>query len=111
LGHSGRTGAETDHAAELSPGQKAQIFDILADEKKRIEKLRAERDERERLELESLPARLSLPPKDPMDKILRYETAIERQLYRAINELERLQRRRGGELVPPPINLEVSIEN
>lgn len=52
----------------------------------------------------------SLPQKGAVDKILRYETAIERQLYRAISELERLQGRRRGEVAPPSINVEVSRE-
>jgi hypothetical protein len=41
----------------------------------------------------------------------RYETAIENKLYRAINQLERLQRSRGGEFVPPPETLDVSINS
>ena len=52
----------------------------------------------------------SLPSKEAVDKIIRYETAIERQLYRAISELERLQRRRRSEVAPPTINVEVSRE-
>ena len=44
-------------------------------------------------------SRGSLPNENGMDKILRYETAIERQLYRAIAELERLQNRRTGEVL------------
>ena len=52
----------------------------------------------------------SLPQKGAVDKILRYETAIERQLYRAISELERLQGRRRGEVAPPTINVAVSRE-
>ena len=43
------------------------------------------------LELEAAHFRFSLRAKEAVDKILRYEAAIERQLYRAINELERLQ--------------------
>ena len=43
-----------------------------------------------------------------VDKIIRYESSIERQLYRALNQLERLQRQRAGDNVPPPINVEVS---
>lgn len=43
-------------------------------------------------------ARLALPSAEVTDKILRYETAIERQLYRGISELERLQERRTGEI-------------
>lgn len=41
----------------------------------------------------------------------RYETAIENKLYRAINQLERLQRIRRGEFVPPPKTLDVSINS
>lgn len=39
----------------------------------------------------------------------RYETAIENRLYRAINQLERLQRTRKGEFVPVPESVDVSI--
>ena len=45
-----------------------------------------------------------LPAADTLDKILRYETTLERQLYRAMNQLERLQRRRQGESVPVPFS-------
>jgi hypothetical protein len=37
-----------------------------------------------------------------------YETKLERQLYRAMNQLERLQRMRQGEAVRPPLIMEVS---
>ena len=43
-----------------------------------------------------------------MDNFLRYETAIERQLYKAINQLERLQRMRAGDHVPAPIQVDVN---
>jgi hypothetical protein len=39
----------------------------------------------------------------------RYETANENKFYRAINELERLQRRRRGEFVPAPQALDVAV--
>ena len=45
----------------------------------------------------------SLPTGERADKIIRYESHLLRQLYRAIDELERLQRRRMGEAVPPPL--------
>jgi hypothetical protein len=45
-----------------------------------------------------------------MDTLLRYETANERQLYRAIDQLERLQRQRAGDYVPPPVKLGVSTD-
>ena len=41
-------------------------------------------------------------------KVARYESALERGLYRALHELERLQARRAGEAVPPPAAVEVN---
>jgi hypothetical protein len=38
-----------------------------------------------------------------IEKILRYETAIERQIYRALHELIRLQSARKGEGAPVPV--------
>jgi len=43
----------------------------------------------------------------PIDRILRYQTTTNRQLYQAINQLERLQRLRKGENVPAPLNVQV----
>ena len=39
-------------------------------------------------------------------KLLRYEAHLDRQLYRAMDQLERLQRQRRGEKVPPPLNID-----
>jgi hypothetical protein len=44
----------------------------------------------------------------PIDRIVRYQTMINRQLYQAINQLERLQRLRKGDNVPAPLNVQVS---
>ena len=49
-----------------------------------------------------------LPPPKVLDKFMRYETKLERQLYRAMNQLERLQRQRRGETIPPPLTVEVT---
>jgi hypothetical protein len=45
----------------------------------------------------------SLPPADATDKL--YETHLDKQLYRAMDQLERLQRQRKGKAVPPPLNI------
>jgi len=42
-------------------------------------------------------------------KLSRYETAIERGLFRALHELERLQARRLGADVPPPTTVDVDV--
>ena len=46
-----------------------------------------------------------------MNKLLRYETAIEKQLYMAINKLEHLQRLRAGDKVPVPAQIDLNITN
>ena len=59
-----------------------------------------------KLELESL--RRSVPEAPQLDRLLRYETTISRGIERTLNQLERAQRMRLGQPVPPPINLNVS---
>jgi hypothetical protein len=44
-----------------------------------------------------------------IDRLLRYERAIERQLYKAINQLERQQRLRVGDNVPAPVAVDVDV--
>ena len=61
--------------------------------------------ERENLATDAEARSLSLPPADATDKLLRYEAHLDRQLYRAMDQLERLQRQRRGENLPPPLNI------
>jgi hypothetical protein len=102
---------EPGEPVRLSPSQKAQLTAILDGEKRKLEASKLEIIKREDRRLESYQATLNLPSNDALAKILRYETTIERQMYRAIDQLERLQRLRGGQIVPPPINVNVSSEN
>jgi hypothetical protein len=62
----------------------------------------------EQAEEQSRQAAAVLPAEATLDKILRYEAALERQLYRAMNQLERLQRRRQGENIPAPMTMDIS---
>src|SRR5437867_3730402 len=59
-------------------------------------------------EIDAITDHLFLPPKEELDKLLRYEAMINKQLNHAIAELERLQRRRNGESVPAPISIDIS---
>lgn len=59
------------------------------------------------LELERMALLASLPAQGwQLDRIIRYEASLDRQLYKAINQLERLQRRRKGEDLPAPVVLD-----
>jgi len=49
----------------------------------------------------------SLPNAKDLLLFMRYEAALDRQIYRALNTLERLQRIRLGEFVPPTVRVEV----
>ncbi len=58
-------------------------------------------------EIDAITDHLFLPPKEELDKLLRYEAMINKQLNHAIAELERLQRRRNGESVLAPISVDI----
>jgi hypothetical protein len=62
---------------------------------------------REQTESDHLQAAAMLPAPETLDKLLRYETALKRHLYRAMHQLERLQRMRKGEEIPPPMAMTV----
>ncbi len=44
-----------------------------------------------------------------LSKLSRYETTLERSLYRALHELQRLQAARSGATVPPPAVVDVDV--
>jgi len=73
-----------------------------------IEKLRQE-PEKNRLKIQVITKLGSIPSKHELDRLLRYEGAIERQLYKAMNQLERLQRMRLGDNVPAPVEIDVDV--
>jgi hypothetical protein len=51
----------------------------------------------------------NIPSRNELDRFLRYEGTIERQLYKALNQLERIQRLRAGDNVPAPVEVDVDI--
>lgn len=46
---------------------------------------------------------------DTYGKLIRYEASIERGIYKALHELQRLQAIRNGESVPPPVAIDVTL--
>jgi hypothetical protein len=77
-------------------------------ETKRLTVLKEERKsvEAARLSLETV--RLKVPESPTLDRLLRYEAALERMFERTLSQLERLQRMRLGEPVAPRIDLNLS---
>lgn len=50
-----------------------------------------------------------IPETRDLDRLLKYEGSIERQFYKAIDQLERLQRIRAGDHVPAPVNVDLAV--
>jgi len=48
---------------------------------------------------------------DPLSKLHRYEANIERSFFRALHELQRLQHARLGGHVPPPLAIDLTVNN
>lgn len=93
----------------LTPQQcKEGILELIDEEREKLQAKEELLNGIERLELEAKVSSLALPAGQAVDLFLRYETAIERQWYRAMSELERLQRQRKGEAVPPPLSVDLS---
>ncbi len=49
-----------------------------------------------------------IPDGNALDKILRYLAANDRQLKSSIDRLERMQRNRRGEIIPPPVSVHLT---
>jgi hypothetical protein len=92
----------------LKVQRRERVLDFIDRELARCERKLPAIEERERHEEQARRDASFLPTAAVVDKILRYEGSLERQLYRAMNQLERLQRARRGEVVPPPLTMEVS---
>lgn len=65
--------------------------------------------ERNRLKLQVLRRLGNVPSKEELERLLRYEGAIERQFYKALNQLERVQRLRSGEKIPAPVEVDLDV--
>jgi len=90
--------------------QKCQenFLEDVNEEIRRLERYRKEHAKiwASKLELESL--RRTVPEGPQADRLLRYEAALSREIDRTLNQLERTQRMRLGQPVPPPINLNIT---
>jgi hypothetical protein len=109
--YAGRPAAEAEDrpsgAMDEKEAEKKRVA-VVASIDHQLEKIRTFKDyalDREKLTGDAEALSFSLPPTEATDKLLRYEAHLDRQLYRAMDQLERLQRQRRGENVPPPLNI------
>jgi hypothetical protein len=95
-------------ADALRAGRRERMLTFIGRELDRRERELTDIREREERDAQARRDASFLPSPRVLDQIWRYETMLERQFYRAMNQLERLQRARRGEVVPPPLTMEVS---
>lgn len=106
-----RIAEEWGYEGELpSPDRcRKEMLRLIASKKRELKRMLQEAQAREKLEAQSALASFSIPSEDVIDKLLRYETVIERSLYRAIHELQRLQSARMGQSVAAPAVLDIDV--
>ena len=96
-----------DDAARRAEAKK-EALGFIDRELNMVEWAQGHCQKREDAEEEARQAAAVLPSPEVLDKIMRYETTLQRQMYRALAQLERMQRMRQGEAVSAPIMMEVS---
>ena len=86
-----------------------ELCDEKIDEHKREIADLEKQKQQNKLKLQVIKKLGNIPSKNELDRLLRYEGAIERQLYKALNQLERLQRLRAGDNVPAPVEVNLDV--
>ena len=92
----------------LRTDQKQGVLGFLERKLECLKRARQRRDEEDYYLEEAGRAAAVLPSAQVLEKISRYETKLERQLHRAMAQLERLQRMRRGEDVPAPVSVNLN---
>ena len=101
--------AVVDEDPSMAEASDDQVAAAAEQEMTDLDRQIDERDRREAAHRQAVDsAAHSLPDMDQALKFVRYETALQNQLDRALSRLERLQRLRGGEFVPPPLRIDVA---
>jgi hypothetical protein len=88
--------------AEARAAYKTKVLNYLRGQAGTARRKGEQCEKREKREEEARQAVASLPGEAAVDKIVRYESALERQLGRALDRLERLQSARKSTCVGPP---------
>jgi hypothetical protein len=104
-------------AREYESGSADELMDLIhtkiTDEEKHAQALEKVRQMRSEQQAESITLGRTFArdadKANAFSKLSRYETAIERQLYKALHELERRQAARLGASVPAPVAVDVDV--
>lgn len=104
--------------AEFQPANEMELFlvdRIIANSWRLKRALKAEREmiEHDTQNEKNFGAALSydFANYDSYGKFTRYETCLERGIYKALHELQRLQAQRNGQQVAPPVMIDVDVNS
>ena len=87
---------------------KQKLLGFIEHEKGVLGEVKSDVQAKEELERKVKIAILNLPPDKASEKIIRYETTIERRMHRAMEQLGRLQRERRGGPTLPALNVNLN---
>jgi hypothetical protein len=93
-------------ALEVKLAAKPPKFVVEQIEDLKLERRAASMHVRRQAELDAKAA--VVPSPQVLDRLLRYEAHLSREIDRTLSQLERLQRMRMGQAVPPPLKVEIS---
>ena len=91
--------------------QKSEVIAQLDKERERLERLKKELEvkrPRSRRRLPNVSHNALMLDPQKLELLQRYTATHEKRRYRALAQLERLQRQRTGEVIPPPINVQIT---
>lgn len=83
----------------------AFMIEKLQDEKKGLEEIKKNVTEKEK---KLIKEKMSLPANQDLETLIRYENSLERGLYKALHELQRLQAYRLGIKTPLPLAVDIT---
>lgn len=100
---------EGEEPPQFSPRQaEAKMKECIDWEINRLEGLKRMIDETEDRKIRWQTKSAVVPPQHVMDRLLRYDANLDRSFDRTLSQLERLQRIRLGQSVPPPVKIDLS---
>jgi hypothetical protein len=102
---------ESDDAIVIADADRKAVLQLLNTEREALWSVRDELEQYQDEAIEAARAASALPNDADFQRIQRYESVYERQFYQAMNQLERLQRRRLGEISAPPISVNFTHED
>jgi hypothetical protein len=84
------------------------MVEVMAAEIKRLIELEKSLEAADRLRIEHKSSAVLIPGQEASERLLRRETRLSREIDKILNQLERLQRMRRGQPLPPRIDVNIS---